>query len=79
MPGLDIFVLIVLVVSAVVVILIAGALPGMVARSRDHPQAQAVTAAGWVTLSARWQVRRRWTISIASACRTAASPARKKD
>src|SRR5262245_7031539 len=53
MSFLDIFawiVLIVLAASLIGVIVIAGALPGMIARSRNHPWAQAVTVAGWVTL-----------------------------
>jgi hypothetical protein len=53
MSGLDIFawiVLIVLAVSTIGVIIIVGALPGQIARSRGHPWAQAVTVAGWVTL-----------------------------
>jgi hypothetical protein len=53
MSGLDIFawiVLVVLAASTIGVILIAGALPGQIARSRGHPWAQAVTVAGWVTL-----------------------------
>ena len=51
--GLDIFawiVLIVLAASTIGVIAIAGALPGMIAKSRGHPWAQAVTVAGWVLL-----------------------------
>ena len=50
---LDVFawiVLLVLVVSAVAMIAIAGALPGHIARSRHHPQEQAVRMAGWITL-----------------------------
>ena len=27
-----------------------GCLPGHIAKSRNHPQAQAVTVAGWITL-----------------------------
>jgi hypothetical protein len=50
---LDIFawiVLIVLVASTIGVICIAGALPGMIARRRGHPWAEAVAVAGWVFL-----------------------------
>lgn len=43
-------VLLVLVVSAVAMIFIAGSLPGHVARTRGHPQEQAVRMAGWITL-----------------------------
>jgi uncharacterized membrane protein YhaH (DUF805 family) len=50
---LDLFawiVLLILVASAVVIFFVAGWLPGHIAKSRNHPQAQAVTAAGWITL-----------------------------
>jgi len=53
MSGLDIFawiVLVVLVVSTVAVLCIMGWLPGHIARSRNHPYAQAVGVAGWITL-----------------------------
>jgi hypothetical protein len=53
MSGLDIFawiVLIILVASVVAVFCIAGWLPGHIAKMREHPQAQAVAVAGWVTL-----------------------------
>lgn len=53
MSTLDIFawiVLLILVASAVAVFFIAGWLPGHIARSRNHPQAEAVVVAGWVTL-----------------------------
>ena len=64
MSGLDIFawiVLIVLAASTIAVIAIAGALPGMIAHSRGHPWAQAVTVAGWVLLFfgfVPWRFRR---------------------
>ncbi|WP_298253525.1 DUF3302 domain-containing protein [Bradyrhizobium sp.] len=50
MPGYDIFawiVLVILVTSAIGVFCIAGWLPGHIAKSRNHPRAQAVTVAGW--------------------------------
>ncbi|HLG48394.1 MAG TPA: DUF3302 domain-containing protein [Reyranella sp.] len=50
---LDVFawiVLLILVVSAAAMIVIAGSLPGYIARSRHHPQEQAVRMAGWITL-----------------------------
>ena len=53
MTGLDIFawiVLIVLVISTVFVIVFMAALPGMIAKKRNHPWATAVQVAGWVTL-----------------------------
>ncbi len=53
MSGLDIFawiVLIVLVVSTAFVIVFMAMLPGMVAKRRNHPWAEAVTVGGWITL-----------------------------
>jgi uncharacterized BrkB/YihY/UPF0761 family membrane protein len=53
MSGLDIFawiVLIVLLVSTVFVVVFMAMLPGMIAKSRNHPWATAVQVAGWVTL-----------------------------
>lgn len=53
MSGFDIFAWIVLVVLAactVAVIVFMAMLPGMVAKRRHHPWAQAVTVGGWVTL-----------------------------
>jgi hypothetical protein len=52
MTGLDIFawiVLIVLAASTVFVIVFMAMLPGMIAKRRSHPWAQAVNIAGWVT------------------------------
>ncbi|TCL75532.1 DUF3302 domain-containing protein [Rhizobium sp. BK251] len=43
-------VLIVLVLSTVAVIVFLAMLPGMIAKKRNHPWAQAVTVGGWVTL-----------------------------
>jgi membrane-bound acyltransferase YfiQ involved in biofilm formation len=51
--ALDIFawiVLLILVVSGLAMVFIAGSLPGHIARTRHHPQEQAVRMAGWVTL-----------------------------
>jgi hypothetical protein len=53
MSFVDVFawiVLLILVISAVAMFFIAGSLPGYIARGRNHPWAQAVTVAGWVTL-----------------------------
>ena len=53
MSVLDLFawiVLIVLVASTVFVVVFLAILPGMIAKRRNHPWAQAVTVAGWVTL-----------------------------
>jgi hypothetical protein len=50
---LDVFawiVLIVLVASTVAVAVFLAMLPGMIAKKRNHPWAQAVEVAGWITL-----------------------------
>jgi uncharacterized protein DUF3302 len=66
MSGYDIFawiVLIILAVSVVAVFCIAGWLPGHIAKGRDHPYAEAVTVAGWVTLLfgfALWPIALIW-------------------
>ena len=39
-----------LVCCTVAVVIFMAMLPGMIARSRNHPYAQAVSVAGWVTL-----------------------------
>ncbi|MDE5460330.1 DUF3302 domain-containing protein [Bradyrhizobium sp. CSS354] len=66
MSGYDIFawiVLVILLVSAIGVVCIAGWLPGHIAKSRNHPYAEAVTVAGWITLFfgfALWPVALIW-------------------
>jgi len=53
MSTVDIFawiVLIILALSTVAVIVFLAMLPGMIARRRNHPWAQAVSVGGWVTL-----------------------------
>lgn len=66
MSGFDIFawiVLVILIAAIVVVFCIMGSLPGHVAKRRGHPQAQAVTVAGWITLIfgfALWPVALIW-------------------
>ena len=66
MSGLDIFawiVLVILIAVMVRVFWIMGSLPGHVARKRGHPQAQAITVAGWVTLVcgfALWPIALIW-------------------
>lgn len=50
---IDVFawiVLVVLVASTVTVLVFMAMLPGIIAKSRHHPWAQAVSVAGWVTL-----------------------------
>lgn len=53
MSMLDIFawlVLVVLLLSSLAVVILLAMLPGMIARRRGHPWAQAVAVGGWVTL-----------------------------
>jgi hypothetical protein len=53
MSFLDVFALLILailLVTAIAVIGVLGALPGRIARKREHPQADAVAVAGWMGL-----------------------------
>ncbi|RDJ24269.1 DUF3302 domain-containing protein [Bosea caraganae] len=53
MSTLDVFawiVLAVLLLSTVFVVVFMAMLPGMIARRRNHPWAEAVAVGGWVTL-----------------------------
>jgi len=44
------FILVVLLLTAIAVFIALGLAPGYIARNRNHPWAQAVEVAGWVTL-----------------------------
>jgi H+/Cl- antiporter ClcA len=63
---LDIFALIVialLVGVAIWLVVLLGSLPGNIARSRNHPQAEAITALSWVgliTIGLSWFVAMVW-------------------
>jgi hypothetical protein len=80
MSGVDIFAWIVLVILAVVIVFVfclMGALPGYIARRRGHPQAEAVSVAGWVTLIfgfALWPVALIWAYVDVPAPRTESRP-----
>jgi len=53
----------ILLITAVVVIIFVGGLPGRIARRLNHPHANAITAAGWislVTLGALWPIAFVW-------------------
>ena len=53
----------VLFAAAVIMVVVLGALPGRIATSRNHPQAAAITAAGWIsliTLGALWPIAFVW-------------------
>lgn len=64
--GYDIFafvVIAILLVTAVVVIVAIGSLPGKIAAQRKHPHAAAINVAGWislVTLGALWPIALVW-------------------
>lgn len=66
MPLIDFFALIVLAVlliTAVVAIGLLGALPGRIAHSRGHPQADAISVGGWLALlcgGVLWPVMMIW-------------------
>lgn len=63
---LDIFAFVVfaiLFVAFVAAIVILGALPGNIARARQHPQADAITVAGWLgiaSLGILWPIAFVW-------------------
>jgi uncharacterized membrane protein len=53
MSFLDLFawiVLLILTVCSIAVVIFLAMLPGMIAKKRHHPWAEAVTVGGWVTL-----------------------------
>jgi membrane-bound acyltransferase YfiQ involved in biofilm formation len=81
MSALDFFawiVLIVLVLSTVAVVVFLAALPGRIAHQRQHPWAQAVTVAGWVTFFlgfALWPIVLIWAyVDIPRVPHTEATP-----
>ena len=69
---LDIFALVVIALLLAVVIwlvVLLGSWPGNIARKRNHPQAEAITALGWIgiiTLGASWLVAIVWAYYIPS-------------
>ena len=72
MDGFDIFALIVIALLIAVVIwlvVLLGSWPGNIARKRNHPQAEAISALGWIgiiTLGASWLVAIVWAYYIPS-------------
>ncbi len=68
--ALDIFALVVIALLIAVVIwlvVLLGSMPGNIARKRNHPQAEAITALGWIgiiTLGASWLVAIVWAYYI---------------
>jgi uncharacterized BrkB/YihY/UPF0761 family membrane protein len=72
MDALDIFALIVILLLLAVVIwlvVLLGSWPGKIARERNHPQADAITALGWIgiiTMGVSWLVAIVWAYYIPS-------------
>ena len=66
MTGLDIFTFIVFTViigSVVVAFVVLGRLPGQIAHNRNHPNADAISAAGWlgvITMGILWPLAFIW-------------------
>jgi len=77
MTGLDIFtfvVMFVLLTAVAVLVKILGALPGKLARSRAHPQAEAINVCGWLgilTLGVLWPVALIWAYTRSTSARGA--------
>ena len=69
---LDIFALVVIAILIALVIwlvVLLGSTPGNIARKRKHPQAEAITALGWIgiiTMGASWLVAIVWAYYIPS-------------
>jgi len=67
---LDIFALVVIAILIAVVIwlvVLLGSTPGNIARKRNHPQAEAITALGWIgiiTLGVSWFIAIVWAYYI---------------
>jgi hypothetical protein len=76
MDGLDIFALFVialLIGVAIWLVVLLGSLPGDIARKRQHPQAEAIAALGWVgiiTLGASWLIAIVWAYYIPAGSRS---------
>jgi hypothetical protein len=72
MDALDIFALIVIALLIAIVIwlvVLLGSWPGNIARKRNHPQADAITALGWIgiiTLGISWLIAIVWAYYIPS-------------
>ncbi len=70
MSGLDIFawiVLIVLVCTAITIFVFLAMLPGRIAQQRNHPQYEAVNAAGWlgaIALGVFWPLALVWAYYV---------------
>lgn len=70
MDGLDIFslfVILLLLAIAIWLVVVLGSMPGNIARQRNHPQADAITALSWIgiiTMGASWLLAMVWAYYI---------------
>ncbi|GAA6190934.1 hypothetical protein DS909_04520 [Phaeobacter gallaeciensis] len=70
MTGLDYFawvVLIVLILTVLVGFVVLARLPGQIAKSRNHPQTEAITVAGWLgalMLGVFWPLALVWAFTV---------------
>jgi hypothetical protein len=64
--ALDIFALVVIAIllgAVIWLVVLLGNMPGEIARKRNHPQAEAITALGWIgliTLGISWFIAMAW-------------------
>ena len=61
------FVILLLVALVIWLVVLFGSLPGDIARRRNHPQAEAITALGWIgiiTLGMGWFIAMVWAYYI---------------
>jgi hypothetical protein len=68
----------ILIVAGLAVIVVIGSLPGKIARRRGHPQADAITAAGWIslaTLGALWPISFVWAFLRPAGAAASLAPA----
>jgi len=78
MTGLDIFawiVLLTLLIAGIVIWIVLAMLPGRIARSRNHPQAEAINVAGWMgalLVGIFWPLALIWAFAKPAAGRTEA-------
>lgn len=69
-----IFILVVLIVCAIAVVVALGMAPGHFAKQRNHPWAEAVEVAGWVTLICGFVL---WPLALIWAFVDAPAPAQR--
>jgi hypothetical protein len=70
-----IFILITIIATGIAILIGMGMAPGYIAKSRNHPWAQAVEVAGWVTLICGFVL---WPLVLIWAFVDAPAPARRE-